>query len=106
MGVGEKSMLKRTLALAFSAAFVAATFVAVPVYRAHAEMAAPAKEPTKAKKESATKDTKSDDKSGMTGAERRKKCSEEWKAAKAAGKTAGQKWPQFYSACNTRLKGG
>jgi hypothetical protein len=42
----------------------------------------------------------------MTGAERRKKCSEEWKAAKAAGKTAGQKWPQFYSACNTRLKGG
>ena len=27
-------------------------------------------------------------------------------AAKAAGKTANQKWPQFYSACNTRLKGG
>ena len=98
-------MLKRTLAIAFSAALVAATaaFVA-PVDRAHAEMAAPAKEP--AKKPPAKKETKSDDKSGMSGAERRKKCSEEWQAAKAAGKTANQKWPQFYSACNTRLKGG
>ena len=97
-------MLKHSVALAFSAAFVAATFVA-PVERAYAEMAAPAKESTKVKKP-AKKATASDDKSGMTGAERRKKCSEEWKAAKAAGKTAGQKWPQFYSACNTRLKGG
>ena len=97
-------MLKRTLALAVSGAFIAATFVTVPIYRAHAEMAVPTT--TKAKKEPAKQETKSDDKSGMTGAERRKKCSEEWKAAKAAGKTAGQKWPQFYGACNTRLKGG
>ena len=97
-------MLKRTLALAFSAAFAAAAFVAVPTDRAVAEMAAPTT--TKAKKEPAKQETKSGDKSGMTGAERRKKCSEEWKAAKAAGKTADQKWPQFYSACNTRLKGG
>jgi hypothetical protein len=97
-------MLKRTLSIAFSAAFVAAaaTFVA-PIDRAYAEMAAPTT--TKAKKEPAKQETKSD-KSGMTGAERRKKCSAEWKEAKAAGKTAGQKWPQFYSACNTRLKGG
>ena len=42
----------------------------------------------------------------MSGADRRKKCSEEWKAAKDAGKTGGKKWPQFYSECNTRLKGG
>jgi hypothetical protein len=91
-------MLKRTLAIAFSAAFVAATFVVAPVARA--EMAAP-------KKESAKKETKqAEDKSGMSGRERQKKCSAEWKEAKAAGKTAGQKWPQFYSACNTRLKGG
>ena len=93
-------MLKRTLVFAFSAALVAgtATFLA-PIDRAHAEMAAP-----QAKKPS----TKSgaEDKSGMTGAERRKKCSAEWKEAKAAGKTAGQKWPQFYSECNKRLKGG
>ena len=96
-------MLKRTLAIAVSAVFVAAaaTFVA-PADRAHAEMAAP-----QTKKQSTKPETKgAEDKSGMTGAERRKKCSEEWKAAKAAGKTAGQKWPQFYSACNKRLKGG
>ena len=66
-----------------------------------AEMAAPqSKKSTKSETKSAP------DKSGMTGAERRTKCSEEWKAAKAAGKTAGQKWPQFYSECNKRLKGG
>ena len=98
-------MLKRTLAIAFSGALVAATLIAAPE-RAYAQMAAPAKESTKSKKEPAKKETKSGDKSGMSGAERRTKCSEEWKAAKAAGKTANQKWPQFYSACNTRLKGG
>lgn len=38
--------------------------------------------------------------------ERQKKCGEEWKAAKAAGKVEkGMKWPQYWSACNKRLKG-
>jgi hypothetical protein len=65
----------------------------------------PAKESTK--KAPTKKDTKqAEDKSGMTGAERRKKCSAEWQEAKTAGKTAGKKWPQFYSECNKRLKGG
>jgi hypothetical protein len=33
-------------------------------------------------------------------------CSVEWHQAKDAGKIkAGQKWPQFWSACNKRLKG-
>jgi hypothetical protein len=33
-------------------------------------------------------------------------CSVEWHQAKDAGKLkAGQKWPQFWSACNKRLKG-
>ncbi len=37
--------------------------------------------------------------------ERQKKCAAEWKEAKAAGKVeAGMKWPQFWSACNKRLK--
>src|SRR5262245_21929863 len=97
-------MSKRTLA--FSAAFATAIFIA-PMQSAYAEMA-PKSESTRGvtiKKESVKKETKPDDKSGMTGAERRKKCSEEWQAAKAAGKTANQKWPQFYSACNKRLKG-
>jgi uncharacterized protein (DUF2237 family) len=85
-------MLKRTLAVALSTAFLAATgaLVTAPVERAHAEML------TAQPKE----------KSGMSGSERRKKCAAEWKEAKAAGKTAGQKWPKFYSECNKRLKGG
>jgi hypothetical protein len=45
---------------------------------------------------------------GMLAArERQKKCGAEWKAAKAAGKIEkGQKWPQYWSACNKRLKAG
>ena len=58
--------------------------------RADAEMAA--KEKSKAK-------------SGMSGKERRTKCSAEWKEMKAAGKTSALKWPKFYSDCNKRLKG-
>ena len=42
---------------------------------------------------------------GVAASERRKKCGAEWKEAKAAGKTAGLKWPKFYSRCNARLKG-
>jgi len=39
--------------------------------------------------------------------ERLKKCGAEWKAAKAAGKIEkGMKWPQYWSACNKRLKAG
>ncbi len=37
--------------------------------------------------------------------ERIKKCGAEWQEAKAAGKIkAGQKWPQYWSECNKRLK--
>jgi hypothetical protein len=86
-------MFKRAFAVALSGAFLAAVTTAIvvaPAGRAAAEMAAP--------------DTKS--KSGMSGSERRKKCSAEWKEAKAAGKTAGLKWPKFWSECNKRLKSG
>ena len=84
-------MLKSTLSLAFSAAFLAATAVTVvlPVERAAAEMAT--QEKSKAKP-------------GMSGKERRTKCSAEWKEMKAAGKTSALKWPKFYSDCNKRLK--
>jgi Ni/Co efflux regulator RcnB len=38
--------------------------------------------------------------------ERMGKCSLEWKEAKAGGRIEkGTKWPQFWSACNKRLKG-
>lgn len=37
--------------------------------------------------------------------ERQKKCANEWKQAKADGKVEkGMKWPQYWSACNKRLK--
>jgi hypothetical protein len=37
--------------------------------------------------------------------DRQKKCGTEWKEAKAAGKVPkGQRWPQYWSACNKRLK--
>jgi hypothetical protein len=55
------------------------------------------------KKEGATKRQPS---AGLMAArERQKKCGAEWKEAKAAGKVPqGQKWPQYWSACNKRLK--
>jgi hypothetical protein len=37
--------------------------------------------------------------------ERERACGKEWREAKAAGKIrAGQKWPQYWSECNKRLK--
>lgn len=37
--------------------------------------------------------------------DRQRQCGQQWKADKAAGKIpAGQTWPQYWSACNTRLK--
>ncbi|GLI24817.1 cytoskeletal protein RodZ [Xanthobacter flavus] len=43
---------------------------------------------------------------GATAAHQRQEaCGAEWRAAKAAGKIpAGQTWPKYWSACNTRLK--
>ncbi len=36
---------------------------------------------------------------------RERQCGTQWKADKAAGKVpAGQKWPQYWSACNKRMK--
>lgn len=38
---------------------------------------------------------------------RQKKCADEWKTAKKDGKLEkGMKWPQYWSACNKRLKSG
>lgn len=38
--------------------------------------------------------------------ERLRKCGAEWREVKAAGKVeTGMKWPQYWSACNKRLKG-
>jgi hypothetical protein len=90
-------MLKRTFAIVLSAAFLAGLIIVVlPVPQAAAEMAT-----TKEKSKK-----KSEDKSGMSFNDRRKKCSAEWKELKAAGKTSALKWPKFWSDCNKRLKQG
>ena len=41
----------------------------------------------------------------MAARERQRKCGAEWQEAKAANKTGGLKWPQYWSRCNARLKG-
>ena len=65
--------------------------------------------PSAAAQNTAKKETKSkkEPSAGMQAMrERQKKCGAEWKADKAAGKVAaGMKWPQYWSACNKRLKG-
>ncbi|HWP14611.1 MAG TPA: PsiF family protein [Xanthobacteraceae bacterium] len=84
-------MLKRTLALAFSAALVAASLVALPIDPAHAEMAAPTKESTKAKKELTPQQQKMKD------------CAAKWKDEKKAKNVSGRKaYNEFMSKC---LKG-
>lgn len=61
--------------------------------------AAPAMAETKPKKEPTA--------AQLAARERMKTCSAEWKEAKAAKKIEpGMKWPKYWSACNTRLKGG
>ncbi|TDR94137.1 hypothetical protein [Enterovirga rhinocerotis] len=37
--------------------------------------------------------------------ERMRKCAGEWRDAKSKNATGGLKWPQFWSRCNTRMKG-
>ncbi len=34
-----------------------------------------------------------------------KQCGDDWKAAKSAGTTGGQTWPDFYKACKAKLDG-
>jgi hypothetical protein len=87
------------------AAVLAAGLIAAPLpplvqtAAAQAQPAAPAKNEAKAKKAPSP--------GQLAARERQKKCAVEWKAAKAAGKIEkGQKWPQFWSACNKRLKAG
>jgi hypothetical protein len=36
--------------------------------------------------------------------QRARHCGKLWRADKAAGKTAGESWPKYLSACNARLK--
>ena len=86
-------MLRIVLAAALAAGLAGAAVAQnAPAASTSAPAAATAKKPVPA---------------GLAAArERQKKCGAEWKEAKAAGKVEkGMKWPQFWSACNKRLKG-
>lgn len=79
---------------------------AAPAAAAPAAGAKPAATaPTTAAKPAATADEKPLTPGQQAARERIKKCGAEWTAAKEAGKIkAGQKWPQYWSDCNKRLK--
>jgi len=58
-----------------------------------------------ARRARATRATKEPTVGQMAARERQRKCGVEWKEAKAANRTGGMKWPQYWSRCNARLKG-
>lgn len=87
---------------AMLAAVLAAGLIAAPLLApsAAAQYSTPA-----AKSESKAKTKKPPTAAQLAARERAKKCGAEWKEAKAAGTIEkGMKWPQYWSACNKRLK--
>ncbi len=89
---------------ALFAAVLAAGLIAAPLPLLTPTAAAQTTQPAAPEKTQAK--TKKPPTPGQLAArERLKKCGAEWKAAKAAGKIEkGMKWPQYWSACNKRLK--
>lgn len=103
----KKSMaLAALFTLSSTLAFAQATAPSGnPLRRPAPTAAQPAATPAPASEAPATvKPKRTSEKSSGDFKARRTQCSSDWKAAKAANKTNGQKWPQFFSACNTRLK--
>lgn len=84
------------------AALAAAALLAAPLPSFAQTSTAPATATTETKK------PKREPTPGQLAArERQKKCAAEWKQAKADGRVEkGMKWPQYWSACNKRLKAG
>jgi hypothetical protein len=85
----------------FYATIVAAALIAAAVpplmLSADAQPAAP----------TAAKTKKPQSASQVALRERQRKCGAEWKVAKSASKVEkGMNWPQYWSACNKRLKSG
>lgn len=96
------SSFKNRMSIAIAAAIVAAGLAtAAP---ASAQTAAATTSTTTAAP--AAKPKRTPTPGQLAARERQKKCAAEWKEAKAAGKVEkGMKWPQYWSACNKRLKG-
>jgi hypothetical protein len=109
---------KEPMMIRFSGAVIAALLAAAPVSAetrpsagapALVQAQAGAANETPARRSRKPKETRSQKEptaGQMAARERQKKCAAEWKTAKAGGKVeAGMKWPKFWSACNSRLKG-
>jgi hypothetical protein len=97
----EGERMYKTMYKTMFAAVLVAGLMAAPMLTpsASAQTATTETKPAKAKKPPSA--------GQLAARERQKKCGAEWKAAKAAGKVEkGMKWPQFWSACNKRLKAG
>lgn len=95
-----------TFAKLSAAAVLAAGLIAAPVLApGAAAQSMQSAAPADAKPAAKPKAKKPPTPGQLAARERAKKCGAEWKAAKAAGKIEkGQKWPQYWSACNKRLK--
>ncbi len=86
---------------ALFAAVVAAGLIVAPL----GALAPNASAQTTAPDKSKAKPNKPPTPGQIAARERMKKCAAEWKEAEAAGKIEkGMKWPQYWSACNKRLK--
>lgn len=83
------------------ATLLAATLLAAPPLQ-YSSIAS-AQQPSASEK---TAPKRKDPSAGQLAArERQKKCADEWKETKAAGKAAKEAtWPKFWSDCNKRLK--
>ena len=96
-------MTKFVFAAVLAAGLIAAPLLPLTQGAAFAQV--DAKKETKTEAKTETKAKKEPSAGMLAMRERQKKCGAEWKEAKAAGKIEkGQKWPQFWSACNKRLK--
>lgn len=89
------------------AAVIAAGLIAAPALSQTAAAQTTQPAPAPAPATTTAKPKKAPTAGQLAARERQKKCGAEWKAAKAAGKVEkGMKWPQYWSACNKRLKSG
>jgi hypothetical protein len=95
-------MLRAACAALLAASLIATGLIAAPL-PAFAQSSTPAQGSSTAVK---PKPKRAPTPGQIAARERQTKCAAEWKEAKAGGKVEkGMKWPQYWSACNKRLKG-
>lgn len=106
--MAKTGLLKARLSNTMFATVVGASLLLAPLPQLMRNAAAQTATPAETAKTDAKTKAKKPPSAGQVALrERQKKCGAEWKAAKAAGKIEkGMKWPQYWSACNKRLKSG